>query len=276
MASLPIMRKSKMLRVGVIGAGGIGLEHLKSLRQCPEAIIAGVAEASLERLEQAARKYSIRQHYRDYTKLLADPSIDAVTIALPNHLHAPVALAALRANKHVFLEKPMAMNAAEAARVVRLAARRNRTLMVGHNFRFHSDTIAARALLRRGDLGSVYHARAFWLRQRGIPRIGSWFTQKRLAGGGCVADIGVHMLDTCLHVLGDFDVITVSAQTHARFGPRGRGEMDWGRSEVAAGRDSVFGKRSITHKRARPFLFSAKKFTANCASSRLSANKSFK
>ena len=87
-------------------------------------------------------------------------------------------------------------------------------------------------IIDRGELGEIYHARVFWLRRNGIPRIGSWFTQKKFAGGGCAYDIGGHMLDACLHLMSDFDAVAVSAQNYAKFGPRGLGEMDWGKSEV--------------------------------------------
>jgi predicted dehydrogenase len=104
--------------------------------------------------------------------------------------------------------------------------------MVGHNFRFNRSTQLARMVIERGELGEIYHARAFWLRRAGIPRIGSWFTQKKFAGGGCLYDIGSHCLDLAFHLMRDFEVESVLAQTHAKFGPRGWGEFDWGRSEV--------------------------------------------
>jgi len=90
----------------------------------------------------------------------------------------------------------------------------------------------AKMIIDRGELGEIYHARVFWLRRNGIPRIGSWFTQKKFAGGGCAYDIGGHMLDACLHLMSDFEAVAVSAQNYAKFGPRGLGEMDWGKSEV--------------------------------------------
>jgi predicted dehydrogenase len=103
---------------------------------------------------------------------------------------------------------------------------------VGQNFRFKRDTQTAKAMIDRGDMGEVYHARCFWLRRNSIPRIGSWFTQKQFSGGGCTIDIGSHMLDSTLHLMREFDAATVSAQGYAKFGPRGLGEFDWGKSEV--------------------------------------------
>lgn len=191
-----------------------------------------IAETNPERAKEAADRFKIPRSYLDYRELLDQPDIDAVTIALPNHLHAAVAIEALQARKHVLLEKPMAMNAKEAVKIIETAKKMKRALMVGQNFRFNRHTQVAKLILERGDLGEVYHARCFWLRRTAIPRIGSWFTQRKFAGGGCTLDVGVHMLDTCLHLLGDFDVSAVSAQTYARFGPRGLGETSWGKSEI--------------------------------------------
>ena len=220
------------LRCAVIGAGGIGVDHLHSFATCHRAAAVALAEISPQRAREASARYNIPRSYVDYHELLEQPDIDAVTIALPNHLHAAVATEALKARKHVMVEKPMAMNAKEAAKLIEVAKGMKRTLMVGQNLRFNRHTQLARSILDRGDLGEVYHARCFWLRRAGIPRIGSWFTQKRLSGGGCLVDLGVHLLDTVLHLMKEFEVSTVSAQTYAKFGSRGLGEMDYGRSEI--------------------------------------------
>src|SRR5580698_7644066 len=220
------------LRFGVIGAGGIGLEHLTSLSTCPRATAVAIAENTPARAKEASERFKIARSYSDYHELLEQADIDAVTIALPNHLHAPVAIEALKARKHVLVEKPMALNARDASKMIDAAAKMRRTLMVGQNFRFNRHTQMARLVIQRGDLGELYHARGFWLRRNGIPRIGSWFTQKKLAGGGVVCDLGAHVIDTCLHLLNDFEVATVMGSTHARFGPRGLGEFNWGRSEI--------------------------------------------
>ncbi len=219
---------AERLRCAVIGTGAIGLEHLSSLSQCPRAAAVAIAESNPARAKEASERFKIPRSYSDYRELLEQADIDAVTIALPNHLHAPVAIEALKARKHVLLEKPMAMNAKEASKIIDAAAKMRRTLMVGQNFRFNRHTQMAKLVIQRGDLGEIYHARCFWLRRSGIPRIGSWFTQKKLAGGGVICDIGAHVLDTCLHLLGDFEVARVFGQTHSKFGARGLGEIELG------------------------------------------------
>jgi predicted dehydrogenase len=224
------------LRCAVIGTGAVGSEHLNSLLHCPRAAAVAIAELNPQRLRETAEKFHVPRTYTNYKELLEQPDIDAVTIALPNYLHAQVAIDALNARKHVLIEKPMATNAKDAAKIVAAAQKARRTVMVAKNLRFDRHAQSARAAVQRGDLGEVYHARAFWHRQNGIPRIGSWFTQKQFSGGGVLAESGGSLIDMICYLLNDFDVTSVNATTHAKFGPRGRGEGNWGKSEVDAKR----------------------------------------
>ena len=224
--------KKLIYHVGVIGAGSIGREHIASFRKHPAARVVALAEISSQRGREVASRFKIPDLYADYRAILKRADIDVVSIALPNYLHAPVALAALQAGKHVLLDKPMATNARDAARLVAEAKRRRRLLMVGQNQRFSPAVQTLRQLVDRGVLGEVYHAKAAWLRRCSIPRIGSWFTQRKFAGGGCTYDIGVHMLDQTLYLMDEFEASAVFGQTYARFGPRGRGNSSWGKSEI--------------------------------------------
>ncbi len=222
--------------IAVIGAGAIGLDHIASFQRHAAARVVALAEVSAERGREAADKFGIQELTTDYRKLLRRADIDVVSIALPNHLHARVTLEALRAGKHVMLEKPMATRAVDAARLVVEARRRKLLLMVGQNVRFTPEVQTARQLIDRGVLGEVYHATTAWTRRAGIPRIGSWFTQAKFAGGGCTYDIGVHALDRCLYLMDEFDAAAVSGQTFSKFGPRGLGDGSWGRGEIDPGR----------------------------------------
>lgn len=220
------------VNVAVIGVGAIGSEHIASLQLHPAARVVALADTSAARAQEAAAKFGVPVVAADYRELLARRDIAAVSIALPNYLHARVALDALKAGKHVMIDKPMATNARDGARLAAEAAKRGRLLLIGQNNRFSADVQAARQFIDRGVLGEVYHAKTAWIRRSGIPRIGSWFTQKKFAGGGCTYDIGVHALDRCLYLMGEFDAVAVSGQTYAKFGPVGRGEGTWGRSEI--------------------------------------------
>ena len=226
------MAKKTPVNVAVIGAGAIGLHHIEGFRGHPDARVVAVAETDVARGREAIDRYGIPCLAADYRDLLTRPDIDVFSIALPTWLHAQVSIEALRAGKHVMLDKPMTTNAVDAARILAAAKKARRVFMVGQNQRFSGAAQAVKQAVEAGRLGEVYHARATWLRRSGIPRIGSWFTQKRFAGGGCTYDIGVHVLDLALHLLGDFEPACVSGQTAAKFGPHGRGDGSWGKSAI--------------------------------------------
>lgn len=223
----------KTIKVGVIGAGGISTEHIEGPNTYDGAEVIAIADSSAKRVKTMAKEYSISRTYSSAEELIADREINAVSIAVPNKFHASYALAALKAGKHVLLEKPFAMNATEAKKVVAAAKAKRRIFTLGMNWRFMKGTQALRELVRRGDLGDVYHAKTTILRREGSPKFRTWFCRKDLAGGGALYDIGVHFLDMCLSVIDNFKPVAVSGATYCKFGPRGLGggENGWGKSE---------------------------------------------
>jgi predicted dehydrogenase len=166
-------RKKSLYNVAVIGAGAIGQDHLASFKQHPAARVVAIAEVSPERGRDAADRFGIAELVTDYRRLLRRADIDVVSVALPNYLHARVALDALRAGKHVMLDKPMATNAREAAKLVAEARKQGVLFMVGQNFRFSAETQTAKQVVEQGTLGDIYHGKTSWKRRAGIPRIGS-------------------------------------------------------------------------------------------------------
>jgi predicted dehydrogenase len=221
-----------ILNVAVIGTGAIGTNHIAGFQEHAAARVVAIADVAIERAREAADRFRVPEAVTDYRQLLARTDIDVVSIALPNYLHAPAALDALAAGKHVMLEKPMAMHAREAEALAAAAQTHGVLLMVGQNQRFTAEIQTAKQLVEDGLLGDVYHAKTAWCRRAGIPRIGSWFTQKKFAGGGCCYDIGAHGLDRCLYLLGEFDAVAVSGQTFGRLGALGQGDGTWGRGEI--------------------------------------------
>lgn len=223
---------ARTVKVGVIGTGAIGLLHMKGCNSSADGEIVAGADVDKKRLRSAAKEHGFSMMFEDYRDMLACPDVDAVTVALPNYLHAGVCIEALKAGKHVLCEKPFAMNVKEAKQVVDTAKKSRKTFMVGMNFRFNPDVQKVKMFTERGDLGNVYHARAHWMRRAGIPRIGSWFTQKKYSGGGGMLDIGVHLLDATLHLMGSFKPRAVSGCAFSHFGSRGMGDGSWGLSEI--------------------------------------------
>src|SRR4029077_466201 len=121
---------AERLRCAVIGTGGIGVEHLNSLSQCHRATAVAIAESHPGRAKEASERFKIPRIYSDYRELLEQVDVDAVTIALPNYLHAPVGIEALKARKHVLVAKLMALTAKYTTRMIDAAAKMRRTLMV--------------------------------------------------------------------------------------------------------------------------------------------------
>lgn len=216
------------LRLGVIGAGAIGQVHMREFSQHEDVAVVAVADAFRPLAEKAAQEHQIEKVYEQYQDLLQDDGIDAVVIGVPNKFHAPVAIEALKAGKHVYLEKPMGIDAASAKEIVRTQRSTGKLLMVGHQMRFEQLSLSVKEQVQSGALGSIHYAKAGWFRRKGIPGWGSWFTRKEEAGGGPLIDIGVHMLDLTLWLMGNPKPVSVYGTTFAEFGPKKRGIGNWG------------------------------------------------
>ena len=221
----------KTIRVGIIGAGAIALDHAQGINSHPQAEVVAIADISKKRANEMKKELGLAKAYYSGDDLLADPDIDAVAIALPNKFHAPASLAALKAKKHVLLDKPFALNQKEAKQVLETARKVRRVFMLGMNWRMNPDTQTIKAIVERGELGEIYHAKAIWRRRSGIPKFGTWFCDKKMAGGGALLDIGVHLLDCCLHLMDNFKPVSVSGKVYTKFGNRKMGEGGWGKSD---------------------------------------------
>jgi predicted dehydrogenase len=214
---------SSRLRVGVIGCG-VGRAHLTSYATLPDDVeIVALAGTDEDRCRRLAAEFNIPRLFSDYRDLLAQPDVEAVSVCTPNYLHAPITLAAVAAGKHVLVEKPLAMTVAEGEAMVRAAEKAGRVLMIVFNYRFRGDAQTLKRHIDAGGLGEVYYVQAGWLRRHGIPGHGSWFVCKEQSGGGPLIDLGVHVLDLALWLMGRPRAVAVSAATYAALGPRGRG-----------------------------------------------------
>ncbi|MDQ3813218.1 MAG: Gfo/Idh/MocA family oxidoreductase [Armatimonadota bacterium] len=212
--------KSEKIGVGIIGAGGIARgAHIPSYQKLPNVEIVAVADPVTEARNRTAEEFGILDVYEDFREMLKREDIQAVSVTTPNFMHAEATIAALEAGKHVLCEKPLAMNAREGAAMVEAARRTGNKLMVGFNSRFSSEIQTLKRFAAGGAFGTMYYTRAQALRRRGIPGWGL-FINKEKNGGGPLIDIGVHILDAALHVLGFPKPVTVTGQTYQMFGKR--------------------------------------------------------
>ncbi len=205
------------LKVGIIGTGAIGAVHADATRACAAAELAALCDVNPDRLAAEGRRLNVTQLFTDYRKLLRT-DVAAVSVCVGNARHREVAVAALRAGKHILLEKPMAMNAGEAAAIAAAGRRARKVIQIGMVNRQRAEVQLARDYVARGLLGKIYHIHAMLIRRRGIPGLGGWFTTQALSGGGPLIDLGVHWFDAAMFVSGLWNPTRVSAQTYAKFG----------------------------------------------------------
>ncbi|MBN2303800.1 MAG: Gfo/Idh/MocA family oxidoreductase [Anaerolineae bacterium] len=227
------MPGEQILRAAVIGLGWAGQQHLKAYADMPDVEVIAVAESREDVLTEIQEKYRVPGAYTDYAQMLARDDIDLVSIATPNFLHAPAAILALDGGRHVLCEKPLAHTLEAGQAMVQAAVGAGRVLEVSFNHRRRGDVQTLRSYVESGGLGRVYYAKARWLRRKGIPGIGRWFTRKDQSGGGPLIDLGVHMLDMALHLMGEPEIVAVSGATYAEFGPRGQGSRRIAENESA-------------------------------------------
>lgn len=206
------------LRYACIGAGGIAdKKHLNGYLKISDVEIVAICDSNIEAAEKLAEKYGIRKVYTDYKELLEKEALDLVSVCTPNYLHAPIAIEALEKGIHVHCEKPLALNADEAQAIVEAKNRQNRKVMVALNNRFTGESLFVKKYADAGLFGEIYHAKCGWRRRNGIPGKGTWFTDKKLSGGGALIDLGVHFLDLVLYFMGYPAVNTASGATYFKF-----------------------------------------------------------
>jgi predicted dehydrogenase len=204
------------MRIALLGSGYIAAMHARAVEEHPGAELAAAANWRPESLAALAGRFGIPKTTTDWRELVDDSGIDAAVIATPNSLHAPQAIAFLEAGRHVMVEKPMAMSEQEAAAMVNAAERGGARLMVAHCWRFHPDVRALRDRIASGELGEVVKTRGYGVHARWGPA--GWFTDPALAGGGALADMGVHAIDTARFLLGDPQPRRVCAVLGTRYG----------------------------------------------------------
>ncbi|CDQ18868.1 Predicted dehydrogenase [Halobacillus karajensis] len=195
------------LKIAVIGCGSIAQNrHLPEYKANKNIEIQAVCDIVEERARKVGHVYGAAV-YTDYEELLRKEEVDAVSVCLPNYLHAPVSIAALKAGHHVLCEKPMATSKEEAEEMIQAAEQNGKKLMIAHNQRFVPSHVKAKELIASGELGKVYSFRTTF--GHGGPEgwsaegEDSWFFKKEQAFIGAMGDLGVHKADLLRYLLGE-------------------------------------------------------------------------
>ena len=214
---------SERLRVGVIGGGAIAqVAHLPVLKKIKNVEVQAICDTDLPKARALADRFGVNDAFDDIEELLRYESLDAVVICSPNHLHESHILAALSADLHVLVEKPLAMSATSAQKILRGVEKRNRVVMVGMNHRYRPDVQIVRSFVQSGELGTIESVRGSWhVFRPGRTQLG-WRQRRDQAGGGAMLDLGLSILDLGLWLGGSPTPTRVSASLDP-VGPRSRG-----------------------------------------------------
>ena len=208
----------KKIKVGIIGCGAIGKVHADAYLATGQADLVALCDIDQAKLAALGKHAGVDILLDDYRKLLAS-EVEAVSVCVPNSLHAEMAIAALAAGKHLLLEKPVALNASQAGQIVAASEKAGTITQVGMVWRHSPQAKVLRDYVEAGHFGDIYHMRAVMVRRRGIPGMGRWFTTKAVSGGGPMIDLGVHWFDMAMFLSGLWQPTRVSAQVYAKFGP---------------------------------------------------------
>ena len=249
----------KVFKVGIVGCGGIAHgKHLPALKKMANIQIVAFCDIIKERAEKAAVEYGVpdAKIYTDYRKLVALKSLDVVHVLTPNKSHAPITIAALEAGKHVMCEKPMAKSAAEAKAMLDAAAKAGKKLTIGYQSRHRSDSMYLKQLVKDGELGEIYYAKAHAIRRRAVPTWGVFLNEEE-QGGGPLIDIGTHALDLTLWEMNNYEPAYVVGKTYRKLADTENAANAWGPWDPKkfTVEDSAFG--FITMKNGATILLEA-------------------
>jgi predicted dehydrogenase len=211
----------KHVHVAIIGCGTIAnAAHAPSYQKNPKTRIAYCVDIIPERAKALAEKFGDAETkaITDYHDLLDDPAVEAVSVCVPNNLHAPISIDCLNAGKHVLCEKPAAPNYETVLEMKKAAERNDTILNIGVVNRFNTAVNKVREMIMAGDLGEVYHIYCSFRAYRSIPGLGGPFTTKAESGGGVLIDWGVHYIDLISYCMNAPAVRTVSGATYSKLG----------------------------------------------------------
>lgn len=233
----------KKVKVGIIGCGGIaGGKHLPALAELDYVEVVAFCDLVEERAVEMAEKYGAKKAkiFTDYKKLLKE-DLTAVHVCTPNSSHSEISIAAMKADKHVMCEKPMAKTVEGAKAMVEAAKTSGKVLTIGYQNRYRDDSSYLNRACRNNDLGEIYFAKAHAIRRRAVPTWGVFLDEEK-QGGGPLIDIGTHALDLTLWMMDNYKVKSVKGNVYRKLADQtetGNAWGDWNPEEYTV-EDSAF------------------------------------
>ncbi|CAN5871257.1 Gfo/Idh/MocA family oxidoreductase [soil metagenome] len=205
---------SKTLKVGVIGVGGIAKTHMPGWAASTDAEVVAGCDLNAAVLQDWGKLHGVNKLVSSPADLFNDPDIDIIDVCTPNMSHASLSIAALEAGKHVICEKPLAPTPNAIRDMIAARNKAGKLLMTAQHFRFKGNSQAMKKEITSGALGDIYHARSWMMRRNGMIPTPS-FILKEFSGGGPCIDIGVHILDLTLWLMGNPKPVAVTGVAKA-------------------------------------------------------------
>lgn len=225
----------KKIKVGIVGCGGIAkVCHIPAYLEMENVEVVATCDIIADRASSAAEMTGAKYVFTDWNDLISLSDLDMVDICTPNYLHAPIAIGAMLAGKHAFCEKPDSITIDEVLEMKATSEKTGKHLMVMRNNRFREHSEYAKRFMDEGKCGDVYAGRCGYIRRRGIPGMGGWFTTKAQSGGGPLIDLGVHIIDMAIWLMGNPKPVAVSGSVYTKFADAG---------EVSDSEHSSFGDK---------------------------------
>lgn len=191
------------LKVAVIGVGSIAqVVHLPVLQKIDEVDVVAICDVDEAKVVPIMEKFQIPKWYGQADRLFKEEQLDAVHICTPNHYHYPMAYLALKNNVHVFVEKPIAIKSADGEKLHKLAQNNKLEILVGMQNRFRDDVEVLKEFIEKDELGEIFYIKSGWLKQWSRNPFKGWQTQKDIAGGGVLSDLGSQLIDLALFLTG--------------------------------------------------------------------------
>ncbi|MCL4218163.1 MAG: Gfo/Idh/MocA family oxidoreductase [Candidatus Hydrogenedentes bacterium] len=243
---------AKKVNVALFGTEFMGKAHSNAFRQLGrffkmpvEPVMKVIVGRDPVKTRQRADEYGWEEASTDWKAVMARDDIDVVDIATPGHLHHPMVLEAAKAGKHIICEKPLANTVKEAKEMMQAAKKAGVKNMCGFSYRFTPAIATIKNMLRRGELGEIYHFRGAyqqdWIVDPDFPLV--WRLQKKHAGSGTLGDIGAHTIDMCQNLVGDIAELSATMQTFVTERPIG--DTDTGITGKKGGKGGKKGKVDV-------------------------------
>lgn len=247
----------KTINIGLIGTGFMGKGHSVAFKKVPMIFSAPpaipnltvVADVSEELAQRAAANFGFDRWTVGWENVVNDPAIDVVDITTPNHLHKDIALAAAKAGKHIYCEKPLALTAADAREMMEVAQQAGVKTMVGFNYLKNPATMLAKEMIEAGELGQIYHFRGSFHQDVLVNpnQPFSWRFDRAIAGSGALGDLGAHVIEIARALVGDFERVSGLTKTFITERPLATGVFGYDGQAAADGPKRTVENEDVVH-----------------------------